>query len=153
VTVSNAPVVGPLLSVATLLRVVVALTVALTVAGAVEVVATATLEMMTATLHVVMIADLGVVMTAVAIVIAVMIDATSVAMGVVAVTAPPLPMLILSVKFARSMVTPPRIVGGATLMTRKTREKKEIRVHILHPMEWTQTGILIQVPLIISPVN
>jgi hypothetical protein len=124
------------------------------VAGAVEVVATATLEMMTATLpHVVMIADLGAVMTAVATVIAVMIDATSVVMGVDAVTVPPLLMLILNVKSARSMVTLPPTVGGATLMTRKTREKKEIRVHILHPMEWTQTGTLILVPPIISPVN
>jgi hypothetical protein len=146
----------------TTLHVDVAPIVALTVEEAVEVVATAPLEMMTVAPGAVMIAAHGAVMNAVVTVTVVMTDATCVVMMVTAtaglmvvdaVTVPPLLLLTTNVRFARFMVIPPRTVGVATRMIRRTRGTKEKRVHILHPMEWTQIGIVTWVPLITSLVS
>jgi hypothetical protein len=65
----------------------------------------------------------------------------------------PLLMSTPNVKCARFMDIQLLIVGGATLMTRSSRARRDRRVHILHPMEWTLTGTLIRVPLITSPVS
>jgi hypothetical protein len=128
----------------------------------VVVAATATTGMMTAAPGAVMTVAPGGVMNAVVTVIVVMIDVTGVVMMVTAtaglmvvdaVTVPPLLLLTTNVRFARFMVIPPRTVGVATRMIRRTRGTKEKRVHILHPMEWTQIGIVTRVPLITSLVS
>jgi ABC-type uncharacterized transport system permease subunit len=67
-------------------------------------------------------------------------------------TASLLHMLTLSAKFVRNMAILQVLVGGAILMTRRT-EMMVTKEQILRHMVSTQTGTLIQVPLIILLVN
>jgi hypothetical protein len=114
--------------------------------------------MMTETIAEMMAVEVGVVM--IVEVIAEMIAVTETEMMVVATaeqmdvaqTVSLLRMLILSARSARNMAILQMLVGGVILMTRRT-EMMVTKEQTLRHMVLTQTGILIQEPLIILLVN